>query len=85
MFENWQHSSGIILVDEFDEDEEGAAGGSEDKDDQAGEEAAAAEGAEEDKATHRYFPPVVGKLKYLKEVQNRVSNNIKLFSELKHP
>ncbi|XP_047469509.1 uncharacterized protein LOC125025533 [Penaeus chinensis] len=43
------------------------------------------EEAEENKATHRYFPPVVGKLKYLKEVQNRVSNNIKLFFELKHP
>ncbi|ROT70436.1 putative dynein beta chain, ciliary-like [Penaeus vannamei] len=55
LFENWQHSCGIIVVD-FDEDEEDDDEGSEDKDEQAEEEAA--EDGGEDKATHRYFPPV---------------------------
>lgn len=36
-------------------------------------------------AHHRYFPPVVGKLKSLKEVQDRVSGIMKMFSELNHP
>ncbi|KAK7067107.1 hypothetical protein SK128_011277 [Halocaridina rubra] len=34
---------------------------------------------------HRYFPPIVAKLKGLREVKNRVAGNIKTFSELKHP
>ena len=34
---------------------------------------------------HRYFPPVVGKLKCLKEVRDRVAGNMQAFSQLNHP
>ncbi|KAG7159120.1 Dynein beta chain, ciliary-like 3 [Homarus americanus] len=34
---------------------------------------------------HRYFPPVVGKLKCLREVNDRVAGNMQTFSQLSHP
>lgn len=34
---------------------------------------------------HRYFPPVVGKLKCLKEVRDRVAGNMQAFTQLNHP
>ncbi|XP_069187120.1 dynein beta chain, ciliary [Procambarus clarkii] len=37
---------------------------------------------EEDSVSHRYFPPVVGRLKCLKEVQDRVAGNMRTFSLL---
>lgn len=43
------------------------------------------DGKESYSAPHRYFPPVVGKLKSLREVQDRVAGNIHTFSQLTHP
>lgn len=43
------------------------------------------EGREAYSSSHRYFPPVVGQLKSLKEVHDRVAGNMETFSQLTHP
>ena len=37
------------------------------------------------KISHRFLPPLVGELKWLKQIQGQVKENVDNFSKLNHP
>ncbi|KAK4326143.1 hypothetical protein Pmani_003308 [Petrolisthes manimaculis] len=82
LFEQWQNK-------EKSEEKQKHNGEGRKEETSVDEEAAPCGGEEEESAVnsvpHRYFPPVVGKLKCLKEVNDRVAGNMQTFAQLSHP
>lgn len=80
LFEQWQNKAKNEQKEDGERskektlvDEEGGPNGGEEEDSSG------------NSVPHRYFPPVVGKLKCLKEVHDRVAGNMQTFSQLSHP
>lgn len=77
LFERWQKREGCSVQQTEEKTEENAA--EEEEHQKENEE------IKDNGTPHRYFPPVVGKLKSLKEMRDRVAGNMQSFSQLNHP
>lgn len=77
LFERWQRGEGSGVQRSEEKAEETKLEEEEHQDKK--------EEPKDNSTSHRYFPPVVGKLKCLKEVRDRVAGNMQAFTQLSHP